>query len=237
MKAVICDGRISEKIERSLLKHGYFPIKLPPCPTLPQAISSHPDSLICRVGDNIITTCEYGEIASYVFSDIREFAPHVKIHFIDEDLGSSYPADARLNAVTVSNNIITNTKSISDKILKFSKNLGFYAQNVNQGYPNCSILKLNEENVITADKGICKKLSTLGINVLLIEPGHILLPPYEFGFIGGASGVDENHVFFLGNLDLHPAAEQIRKHIERLEMVAISLSDEPLCDLGGLIFI
>jgi hypothetical protein len=96
---------------------------------------------------------------------------------------------------------------------------------------------LNEDNAITADPGIYKKLTSLGINTLLIKCGGISLPPYEYGFIGGASGVDGDTVFFLGNLDLHPSANEIKDFIMGLGMRVISLSDEPLSDLGGLIFI
>lgn len=237
MRAVICDGRISPKMERALEKHGYFVIKLPRCESLPEAISSHPDSLIFRLGNVFLTTCDYGERAAYVFSDIREFSAESRMFFIDEMLGKSYPEDTRLNAISFGKNLIVNTKTASKQILEIAKKEGFYPQNVNQSYPNCSILKLNEENAITADAGIYKKLTSLGINTLLIKSGEISLPPYEYGFIGGASGVDGNRVFFLGNLDLHPCATEIKEFISHLGMRVISLSDEPLSDFGGLMFI
>ena len=237
MKAVICDGRISPKMERTLEKYGYFVIKLPRCESLPEAISSHPDSLIFRLGNIFLTTCDFGERAAYVFSDLREFSADSRIFFIDEPLGKSHPEDSRLNAISFGKNLIVNTKTISGQILEIAEKEGFCPQNVNQSYPNCSILKLNEENAITADKGIYKKLTSLGINTMLIESGGISLPPYEYGFIGGASGVDGNRVFFLGNLDLHPSADEIKEFISSLGMRAISLSDEPLSDLGGLMFI
>ena len=84
MKAIICDNRISEKIERRLLIEGYYIIKLPASSSLPEAISAHPDSLIFRLGDTFVTTCDYAEEAAYVFSDIREFCHSSRIVFIDE---------------------------------------------------------------------------------------------------------------------------------------------------------
>ena len=237
MRAVICDERISPKMEKCLQKYGYYIIKLPRCESLPEAISSHPDSLIFRLGNIFLSTCDYGERAACVFSDIREFSAESRIFFIDEILGKSYPSDTRLNAISFGKNLITNTKTISNQILDIAKKDGFFIQNVNQSYPNCSILKLNDDNAITADPGIYKKLTSLGINTLLIKCGGISLPPYEYGFIGGASGVDGDRVFFLGNLDLHPSASEIKEFITGLGMRVISLSDEPLSDLGGLIFI
>lgn len=237
MRAVICDGRISPKMERGLEKYGYFVIKLPRCNSLPEAICSHPDTMIFRLGNIFLSTCDYGETASYVFSDIREFSSDSRMFFIDETLGKSYPNDAKLNAISFGKNLIVNAKTVSSQILKIAEKEGFSPINVNQSYPNCSILKLNEENAITADMGIYKKLTSLGINTLLIKSGGISLPPYEYGFIGGASGVDGEKVFFLGNLDLHPSAKEIKKFISERGMKAISLSDEPLSDLGGLLFI
>ena len=237
MRAVICDERISPKMERALLKYGYFVIKLPRCDSLPEAICSHPDTLIFRLGNIFLTTCDYGERAAYVFSDLREFSTDSRIFFIDETLGKRHPEDARLNAISFGENLIVNEKTISEQILEIAKKEGFLPQNVNQSYPNCSILKLNEENAITADMGIYKKLTSLGIKTLLIKSGGISLQPYEYGFIGGASGVDGDKVFFLGNLDLHQNADEIKEFISSLGLRAISLSDEPLSDLGGLIFI
>ena len=237
MKAVICDGRISPAMERGLQKYGYYVIKLPAAKTLPEGISSHPDSLIFRLGDIFLTTCEYGEDASYVFSDVREFLESSRLYFIDESFEKSYPKDAMLNALSFGKTLIANKKTVAPKILEISEKEGYTLKNVNQGYPNCSILKLDEENAITADAGIYKALCEIGVRTLLISQGHISLPPYDYGFIGGASGVDGDKVFFLGDLSRHPDAEKIESFIKELGMRVICLSDEPLADLGGLIFI
>ena len=237
MKAVICDGRISSCMERGLMKHGYYVIKLPSAKSLPEAISSHPDTLIFRLDNIFVSTCDYAEEASYVFSDIREFSEDPRMFFVDEQMGKSYPADAVLNAVGFGKYLIANQKTISGKILEIAKNQGKILKNVNQGYPNCNILKLNEENAITSDVGIYRSLTEIGVNTLLISTGHISLPPYEYGFIGGASGVDKNNVFFLGDISTHPDYERIVEFISRLGMRAVSLSADPLQDLGGLIFI
>ena len=237
MKAVICDNRIDATMERRLQIHGYYVIKLPTCSSLPEAIASHPDSLIFRLGNTFVTTCDYAEEAAYIFSDVREFCRDSRLIFIDEALGKSYPEDARLNAASVGDFLIANTKTVSKEILKISENLGLTTQNVNQSYPNCSILKLNDKNVITADVGIARKLEALGVKVLLIEPGHISLPPYAYGFIGGASGSDREKVYFLGNYKLHPDGERMEKFIRNAGLTPVALSDNPLVDLGGLIFL
>ena len=98
-------------------------------------------------------------------------------------------------------------------------------------------MKINDENVITADVGISRALSEVGINVLLITPGHISLPPYEYGFIGGASGVDGKTVYFLGDIMTHPDGKKITEFIENLGMKAVSLDSGELQDMGGIVFL
>ena len=237
MKIVICDNRISAAMERRLQIFGYYVIKLPACSSLTEAIESHPDSLLFRVGNRIVATCNYCDEAAYVFSDIREFCPETRLGFIDVALGNSFPADAKMNAATIGKYLIANKKTIAKEILEIGEKEGLTLINVNQSYPNCSILKINDENVITADVGISRALSEAGINVLLIEPGHISLPPYEYGFIGGASGVDGKTVYFLGDIMTHPDGERITVFIENLGMKAVSLDGGELQDVGGLIFI
>ena len=237
MKIVICDNRINAADERGLMKRGYYVIKLPSFPSLTEAIESHPDSLLFRAGDTLYTTCEYCEEAAFVFSDIREFCPEVKLKFIDVAPGKGFPNDARMNAAVIGKYLVANKKTIAKEILEIGEKSGLTLLNVNQSYPNCSILKLNDENVITADIGISRALRSVGINVLLIEPGHIFLPPYEYGFIGGAGGVDGKNVFFLGDIMTHPDGRKITEFIENLGMKVHSLSEGALQDLGGIVFL
>ena len=84
---------------------------------------------------------------------------------------------------------------------------------------------------------MAKALRAAGIRVTEIEEGHIMLPPHQYGFIGGAAGCDGKNVYFLGNLDLHPDAEKIKSAILLEGLVPISLCDGGLIDLGGIRFI
>lgn len=237
MRWVIVDERISEKMERGLMKEGYCLIKLPACNALPAAICSHPDTLIFRSGDDFLSTCDYGEMASFIFSDIREFSKNSRLHFCSDEFKSTFPSDAILNAFCIGDLVLLNEKNVSNKVLEIAKNQDKILVNVNQSYPNCSILKIDEHSAITADRGIYKALVQHEIDTLLISEGHISLPPYEYGFIGGASGTDGERVMFFGNIDLHPDCEKIREFIISKNKKCISLSDEPLCDFGGMIFL
>lgn len=234
MKLLIVDNRITEKCERSLLVRGFTLIKLPPHKKLGAAVESHPDTLIFCKGGQLITSADYCEDAAWIFSDIREYFPHLKISFTSDVFGSKYPADCLFNALTIGNKLFAKTDSISYAVKEFAENSGYEICHVNQGYPACSVLAFGE-SAITADRGMADVLSENGVKVTLIRPGFISLPPHEYGFIGGASGVYEKNVYFFGDVRLHPDFDKIKKAIEDEGFDWVSLSDEPLCDFGGFI--
>lgn len=236
MKIIIVDNRISQKCERALEKEGFYLIKLPPDPNLGEAVRSHPDTVMFYREGEIITTAEYCDVAAYIFSDLREFAPNVKISFTDDRRSDRYPQDCVLNALVIGNKLFCKADTVSDGIKNFALSHGYEIVHTKQGYPACSVLAFGG-SAITADRGIASTLENNGIKVTLINEGGISLPPYSYGFIGGASGVVGNKVYFFGNIDLHPDAEIIRKAITSEGYIPVSLSDEDLSDFGGIIAI
>lgn len=237
MPIALVDTRISEASERGLLKRGFKVLRMPPAKGLPEAMASHPDMLIAKLGDNIITTADYIDKAPYIFSDIREYAPHIKIHVTDEVFSERYPKDAILNLLVMGKRVFAKRDSVSSKLLELAGKLGFEIVNTRQGYPACTVLALSENEAITADRGLALTLEKYGISVSLIENGSISLPPYEYGFIGGASGVFENNVYFIGNPHSHTSYDVISQRINALGMNIISLCDGQLSDFGKIIFL
>ena len=63
----------------------------------------------------------------------------------------------------------------------------------------------------------------------------VKLAGYSYGFIGGASGVVDNKVYFFGDIKKHPDCDAICDAITNEGFIPVSLSDEPLRDLGGII--
>ena len=86
--------------------------------------------------------------------------------------------------------------------------------------------KTNESRIRTA------------ISVLLIEPGHINLPGYNTGFIGGCTGLDfiHNELIFNGDLSLHPDGDRIREFVESHGVTIKDFPGRPLTDIGSIIF-
>ena len=139
-----------------------------------------------------------------------------------------------MNALVIGKTIFCKTDTVSEAIMELARRGGYKICHTKQGYPACSVLSFGE-CAITADKGLASLMEKNGIRVTLISSGGISLPPYEYGFIGGASGVYEDKIYFFGDLSSHPDGEIISKAIRDGGFTPISLSDEPLADFGGII--
>ena len=233
MRTVLVDERISAECYSSLQRCGFNVITLPKNPSLPEAIASHPDSLMFRYGDRLITTADYCDRAAYIFSDLREYYPALKICFTADTLGKRYPDDCRFNALTVGKNLVCRSESISEAILRMAEKNGLSVVNSRQGYPACTTLLIDEGNAVTSDEGMARLLTSLSVSVSLISAGGISLPPYEYGFIGGASFVCGDSVYFFGDPLLHPDGEKIAEAVLRAGKRIVALSSAPLADIGG----
>lgn len=237
MKIAITDGRIPTDAIRTLERLGAMVITLPSYSRLSEAVCSHTDMLIASFGKQIITYADYCDCAAYVFTDLLSFLPEYKIHFSSAVPSERYPSDVGLNSLVMGKRIYTRIDSADGLMKEVAKALGYTLVGVNQGYPACTTLKLNDNAVITADKGMARRLSEDGIRVTLIREGYISLPPYDHGFIGGAAGVDGMNVCFIGDITTHPDHEAILAAIETEGMRAMNLCSGELRDLGGILFL
>ena len=97
---------------------------------------------------------------------------------------------------------------------------------------------LSESCAVTADRGIAMALKNNGIDVLVIRSGYIELKGYDSGFIGGAGAALGGGVYgFFGDLYTHPDGKAIAEFADKHKIKAVSLSDEPLSDNGGLLIL
>ena len=236
MRSAIVDERISEKCERSLLLRGFNVIKMKAANELSSAVLSHPDMLMFAHENRIITSADYCERYSYIFSDIREASPNTDITFTADVFMHDYPKDAIFNALVAGGRIFLKEDSISDTVISYAKSVGLKTVRVKQGYPACTVLAFGS-SAITADMGMARAMRKEGIEVTVIENGDIALPPHEYGFIGGCAGVFGKEIFFLGDYRTHRSAGLIESAILSAGFTPISLSDEPLSDLGRIIFL
>ena len=236
MTVAIVDRRMSKEAVTSLSGRGFRVIRLPACERLPEATGSHPDMLIMRLGDSLFVEATYFEQNTELFCEISSLLPRIRIKCIGQPLGAEYPRDSILNVLRIGDKLFIKSDSAAEEIMLESERLGLRTVSVKQGYPACTVLSLGDSHAITADRGMARALRGEGIETLLIENGDVSLPPYEYGFIGGCAGTFGDTVYFLGDPNYHRDRDLILSAIDRAGMKWLALADEPLTDLGRIVF-
>ena len=194
---------------------GYTVVRIRPDALVHPAIAAHPDLFMCRMGT----------------------APNAPVLFSrPNELGSCYPADIPYNAVCLDRYLIHRTDCTAPAVRAAAAEMGLREINVRQGYTRCSTVVVDGRSVITADPGIAETLRAYpDIDVLQILPGHVLLPGFPEGFLGGASGRVGRNVVFCGDIKTHPEHERIAQFIRARDLNVVSFPGQPLLDIGGII--
>lgn len=218
------------EIIKALTSLGIQVIPIKPDIRLPKPLQGHGDMQICYLGQGKMLLLPGREELREAFTGLG---------FLTEDSdppGKYYPQDVKLNAVFLGKKCICNSKTIDKKITNHCREQGIEIVEVSQGYSKCNLCVVDERSGITSDKGIERVLSKLGLDILLISEGHIQLPGYPWGFIGGCSGLlGKDTIAFTGSLNSHPDAEKIKNFIHRRRMNIIELTNGPLLDIGSIL--
>jgi len=185
---VLTDCRINENALTKLKMRGFEPILLPPAQGLQPGVASHTDMLLFLGFGKLFCHRKYYEINAELIARIAERAK-LEIVLSDEKWSAEYPCDVLFNACLVGKTLICNEKTVSKLILNEAKKQVSNVINVPQGYTKCSVCIVSDNAIITADRAIAAACVSCGIDVLQITEGHVSLPPYSFGFIGGAGGM------------------------------------------------
>lgn len=193
-------------------------------------IGSHTDINLLNISDGKI----YADVSQR--SNFVNFL--TKGYSIKEVNGirSPYPADSGLNCVVIGDKIICNPETICKEISEDIKNNQYSIISVNQGYTKCSICPINFNAIITDDPSIHKACEKSQIDSLLINKGSIQLKGFEYGFIGGCTGlIDADKLLFNGDINNHKDCNKITDFIKRYNVEAITIENEPLTDIGSII--
>ncbi len=232
----LVDERLGAAEERALMLGGATVIRLPRARGLSEAVASHPDMLLFYNAGHIITSADWFEESPYALTDVYEAVRGIRITCTSDVHGASYPSDAIFNALVSGKYIFYKEDTVCEAIKKHALQNKLTPVPVKQGYPACTALAFGGA-MITADRGMAKAAEGVGIRVTLIENGDVLLPPHEYGFIGGCAGVYRDNVYFIGNIERHRDFRRIDEAIRAEGYTPVSLSDGPLRDLGRIIFI
>ena len=194
-------------------------------------VATHADMLVFVLGKRIFCYDDYYNKNRRIFGVAEDDG--YEIVRISPPIDSKYPNDVALNVFKIGNFLVGNLKYVAKEILEYANFLGLSLIDVKQGYSACSTLVLDDNTAITADKSIFEALAKIGKRVILIDQGGIKLDGYDYGFIGGASCVLDDTVYFFGDITKHQNYDKIHTAIEALKMNEFSISCEDVFDFGG----
>lgn len=224
---VIADYRVSDLCLTRLAGMGHVVIRLPCFWGLNEAVCAHPDLLFFPERDRIFARRDY-------YAENRALLDVLPVSIVPLDLPSVpiYPHDAALDALAIGDRLFGREGVTAPELV------GRYRRfvSVKQGYTRCSVAMLTPHAAITQDAGIARSLAANGIEVLFVRAGHIALPGYGCGLIGGAGGwLGEGRYGWFGEIARHPDYRAIAAFAERIGCEMIALEDGMLTDRGGLI--
>ena len=149
-------------------------------------------------------------------------------------LEPSYPGNSKLNFARIGDYIIGCFKNIDPALETLCG--GLKKINVRQGYAKCGIAVVSKTAAITEDHSIFKELSRAGLDVLLIRKGGVALTGFDYGFIGGASGlIAPDILVFSGDIKSHADFHDIRAFCKNHGVFLEAAKSGPLSDVGGII--
>ncbi len=226
LRTAFC-GNAPQWLKEAFSFRGVELIEIGTCNSLQVPVAHHIDMMALPIEDKVLVTPKTEFVSKYF--------PGKEIVVTAEHLSPKYPGDVLLNAVLLSYYLICNTSTIAKEILEIADEQGKTVIHVNQGYTKCSTCVVSDTAIITEDKSIYEACKDR-LDVLLIQKGAVELLGYDYGFIGGASALIDDTVYFFGNIEVHPNYEAIKQFIAKHNKKIVSLSkDEKLIDIGGII--
>ncbi len=230
-KAAIIDPRTPADVTGNLSAMGFKIIPIPLTNRTAEPISGHPDIQLFIHGRNAFV---HPSAPPDFISSIAEYC---KVTICKTELTAAYPGDVAYNVLCTGNIALHRADSTEPSIKQYFPDNNINLINTNQGYTRCSTLIVDDKSIITADRSIHKSGIDAGIHSLLIEPGYIDLPGYDYGFIGGASGNYDNKILLTGRIDHHPDFIRISDFIEMRGIELKILSENRAVDTGSILII
>ena len=233
-KAVLYGEKYAEKLKKRLELLQIESIIVPDNPFVDKRLTGHADLSVLHAGGERILLAPYlkGSAVSSYLQSLGAVLTYPQIRQSD-----IYPEDAQLNLCMIGKCVLYNINSVPDCIVEILTNCGDLCfQSCRQGYSRCAVCVVDEQSLITADRGIAAAAEALGMHVLRIAPGAVVLDGFPYGFIGGASfKISEKNLAFTGRLDGHPDCERILSFLREREIEPLFLTQEPIFDIGSAI--
>lgn len=221
----------SEKLMQKLVELNIKTVVTASSKNLDERISYHTDMLLLNYakGRIIYDESQKNNIVKYLTIGYRGEST-------EKTVKSPYPDDSRLNVVFAGDRLICNPQTTDKFVLKYASDNGLKIISVNQGYTKCSVCLINDNALITDDESIHNACIAFGIDSLLISKGSVKLNGFDYGFIGGCTGlIDKNKLLFNGDVRLHSDADKIVSFLNKYNIEPVIIENELLYDVGGIL--
>ena len=162
MRCAVVDHRMTDELQRKLLNYADRVLRLPPHPSLPKPVASHPDMLMWFHKDRVVTFADYAPLAKQTLDALSEIGYTVLLDQTPPK--DKYPHDVPMNCATVGNKLIANTKFASRLVL----GEGLEAVHTQQGYAKCATVTVSDNAIISADPSICQAAKSSGISSVVM---------------------------------------------------------------------
>lgn len=231
VRCVVVDGRHLDVVN-SLKKMEIEVVMTKRHASLYEAISYHPDIIAHNVGDRQIVLAP--DVDENFVEEIKKL--NLEVIFGKTVLSRNYPGNIAYNVARLGDYAFHNLKYTDPVLREVLEKKGVKFIHVKQGYTKCNMAIVDNISFITSDAGIYKTALKEGFDCLLIEQGGIKLNGFDYGFIGGASGLIDKDVFCVaGDLRYHNEYKKIIDFLKYKNKEIIFLSSGEVKDIGSII--
>lgn len=228
---VLIGEKYFELLEKPLEKLGIRALSIPNNGFVDSRLSGHGDLSVLHTGGNCLWLAPH--LRKSRFAD-RLSAMGFTLDYPDMIQSATYPEDAQLNVCICGKYTICNKSIVPKEIAHNLTIRGYEVTDCRQGYAKCSVCVVDEEAIITADRGIEAAAKAVGLDILLIEPGFIALDGFDCGFIGGSAfKIAKSKLAFTGSLGRHPSRSKILSFLKAHEIEPVYLTERPIFDIGS----
>jgi hypothetical protein len=227
----IIDPRMQKEAVNNLHKNGFITVPVPLTELVEKPLAGHPDIQMFVHGNNLFV---HPDVDISFLKKTEKFA---NIILCGTPLLKNYPGDIPYNIACTGKTSFHRINYTDKTVADYLSRQGIDSVNVNQGYSKCSAMIIDGKSIITSDMTIFKAAEKAGIDCLHITGGHIELPGYQYGFIGGASGVFGDTLYLTGSINHHPDMQEIYGFVESKGKSLMILSSERVTDTGSIFFI
>lgn len=219
---------LPKDIECELNDMGVVTYRLGHSEHLTTELKYHPDILLNNFGPGV-WICEYDP--KYL-PDL----PHRIFLESENELDDIYPYDCPFNNFRIGNVLFCGAFA-DHMIMQQSEIYGYEIIRLNTSYVKCNCIPVTENAIITSDRKCGTILRRNNFDVLTIEDNSgIGLRGFSNGLIGGCAGkLSPDLLVFTGNLNTFRYGDSIRDFCADHHVDAMSLTNRPMYDYGGIL--